>query len=94
MARIAMILAILGFAYWYWSGPYRDPPKASDSDRLKDNAVIMQRCINQEQRMQSTGGLAGLAEVGSSGADAESLCAEKNNLYKRDGNWYSRKADR
>jgi hypothetical protein len=50
----------------------------------------MQRCINQEQRMQSAGGLAGIGDVGSGGGDAESLCAEKNNLYKQDGKWYSR----
>ena len=78
-------------AYWYWSGPYQKSTQTLEADRLKDNAVIMQRCINQEQRMQSTGGLAGLAEVGSTGVDAERLCAEKNNLYKRDGNWHSRK---
>jgi hypothetical protein len=60
-------------------------------DQLKENAVIMQRCINQEQRMQSTGGMAGLADVGSSGTDAERLCAERNDLEKRDGNWHSRK---
>jgi hypothetical protein len=51
----------------------------------------MQRCINQEQRMQSTGGLAGLADVGDAGVDAERLCAEKNKLYERDGKWYGRK---
>jgi hypothetical protein len=61
-----------------------------EADRLKDNAVIMQRCINEEQRMQSTGGQAGLADVGSSGVDAERLCAEKHNLYKHDGNWYTK----
>jgi hypothetical protein len=91
MAKLAIILAIIGFAYWYWSGPYQKSTQTLEADRLKDNAVIMQRCINQEQRMQSTGGLAGLAEVGSTGVDAERLCAEKNNLYKKDGNWYSRK---
>jgi len=46
----------------------------------------MQQCIDQEQRVQVGGGLAGLADVGSSGADAESLCAEQNGLHKRDGN--------
>jgi hypothetical protein len=40
--------------------------------------------------MQSTGGLAGLADVGSAGTDAEKLCADKNNLYTRDGNWYKK----
>jgi hypothetical protein len=91
MAKLAIILAIIGFAYWYWSGPYQRSTQTSETDRLKENAVIMQRCINQEQRMQSTGGLAGLADVGSAGGDAERLCAEKNDLYKRDGHWYGRK---
>ena len=88
MARLAMILAVIGLAYWYWSGPYQKSTQTLEADHLRDNAMIMQRCINQEQRMQSTGGLAGLADVGSSGVDAEKLCAEKNKLYKRDGNWY------
>ena len=91
MARLAILLAIIGVAYWYWSGPYQKPTQVLEADRLKDNAVIMQRCGNQEQRMQSTGGLAGLADVGSSGVDAETVCAERNNLYRRDGNWYRRK---
>jgi hypothetical protein len=90
MAKLIVMLAMIGFAYWYWSGPYQQSTSASEADRLKDNAVIMQRCVNQEQRMQSTGGLAGLAEVGGTGIDAERLCAEKNNLYARDGNWYDK----
>ena len=56
-----------------------------------DNAATMQQCINQERRMQSTGGLAGVGDVGSAGGDAERLCAEKNHLYKQDGDWYSEK---
>lgn len=91
MAKLAIILAIIGFGYWYWSGPYQRATPTSEAARLKENAVTMQRCINQEQRMQSTGGLAGVADVGSSGEDAERLCAEKNNLYKQDGNWHRRK---
>jgi len=91
MAKLVIILTIIGLAYWYWSGPYQKSTQTLEADRLKDNAAIIQRCVNQEQRMQSTGGLAGLADVGSTGVDAERLCAEKNNLYERDGNWYSRK---
>ena len=91
MAKLAIILAIIGFGYWYWSGPYQQDTQTSEADRLKENAVIMQRCINQEQRMQSSGGLAGVAEVGSSGVDAERFCAEKNNLHKQDGSWHCRK---
>jgi hypothetical protein len=91
MAKLAIILVIIGLGYWYWSGPYQKSTPALEADRLKDNAVVMQRCINQEQRMQASGGLAGLADAGSTGVDAERLCAEKNNLHKRDGNWYRSK---
>jgi hypothetical protein len=88
MARIVIFLAIMGFAYWYWSGPYQKSTETLEADRLRDNALTMQRCIKQEQRMQGAGGLAGLGDVGSAGTDAERLCAEKNNLQLRDGNWY------
>ncbi len=92
MAKLVIVIALLGAAYWYWSGPYQKSTQTLESDRLQENAVVMQRCMNQEQRMQSTGGLAGLADVGSGGEDAERLCAAKNHLYKRDGHWY-RKSD-
>lgn len=91
MAKLAIILAIIGFAYWYWSGSHQDSAQTSETDRLQDNAVIMQRCIKQEERMQAAGGVAGLGDVGSTEGDAEMVCAEKNNLYLRDGNWYSNK---
>jgi len=41
--------------------------------------------------MQAAGGVAGVGDVGSTGADAERLCAEKNKLYRQDGKWYSNK---
>jgi hypothetical protein len=90
MAKWAIIVAIIGFAYWYWSGANRQSTDTSEADRLLNNAAIMQSCIHQEERMQSTGGLAGVGDVGSAGGDAEKLCAEKNHLYKQDGNWYRR----
>lgn len=91
MAKLAIILAIVGLAYWYWSGSHQDAAQTSEADRLQDNAATMQRCIKQEERMQAAGGVAGLGDVGSTGGDAEQVCAEKNNLYLRDGNWYSNK---
>jgi hypothetical protein len=90
MAKLVILLAIIGFAYWYWSGPYQESRQTSEADRLQDNAVIMQRCIQEEERMQAAGGVAGLGDVGSTGANAERLCAEKNNLHLRDGKWYRR----
>jgi hypothetical protein len=51
----------------------------------------MQRCIKEEGRMQAAGGVAGVGDVGSTGVDAERVCAEKNKLYLQDGKWYSNK---
>ena len=90
MTRLLVILAAIGLAYWYWSGTARQSTGDAGADQLQENAATMQRCINQEQRMQSAGGLAGVADVGSSGVDAERLCAEKNGLYRRDGGWHRR----
>jgi hypothetical protein len=65
VAKLVILLALLGLAYWYWSG-------------------------SREQRMHSAGGLRGLAYVGSSGEDAERVCADKHGLVKRDGQWHKR----
>jgi hypothetical protein len=89
MARLVILLAIIGAGYWYWTEHHQEPAVTSQAERLQENAAIMQRCIKQEERMQSAGGLAGVGDVGSAGTDAEKLCAQKNNLHWQDGNWYS-----
>lgn len=91
MAKLVVLLAIIGLGFWYWSGRNPESTQTLEADRLQQNAVIMQRCIKQEERMQTAGGLGGLGDVGSSGADAEQLCADKNKLYQRDGKWYDRR---
>jgi hypothetical protein len=87
MIKIAMYIAIIGAAYWYWSGPYQDGREMTEADILKNNAMIMKRCIKQENSMQGAGGLGGVAGGGSVGADAETICAQNNKLQLRDGNW-------
>jgi len=82
MAKLAIFLAIVGLAYWYWSGPYQESTRTAN--RLQENAVTMKRCIDVEQQLRAAGASAEL--------DVERLCAEKNNLYLRDGKWHS-KAD-
>jgi hypothetical protein len=89
MARLVMLLAIIGLAYWYWSGPYQESAGTTEAEKRRENAAIMQQCIRQEQRMEAAGGLAGVGGVGSSGEDAQRLCAVKNNLHLQDGEWYS-----
>jgi hypothetical protein len=91
MRKLVVFLALIGLAYWYWSGPYQKSTDELEADQAVDFAAVMQQCINQEQRMQSAGALGGIGDVGSGGADAERLCAQKNGLYKDDdGNWHRR----
>ena len=90
MAKLMILLAVLGLAYWYWSGSQEQPIEALEAARFKENAAIIQQCIKQEQRMQSAGGVGGLADVGSSGEDAERVCADKHGFVERDGQWHKR----
>jgi hypothetical protein len=91
MGRLIIFLAIAGIAYWYWSGQGDKSPESREDARLQANAALMHTCIRHEQRMDSAGALGGVADVGSSGQDAEKLCAQKNNLYLQDGEWHSRR---
>ena len=90
MRDLAVIAVLAGLAYWYWSGSQDTATGDPEADRLQENAEIMQRCMIHERRMQSAGGMAGVADVGSSGEDAETLCANEYQLEKRDGQWYSK----
>jgi hypothetical protein len=90
MAKLVILLAMVGLAYWYWSGPYQRSAGTSEADQLKENAAVIQRCVKQETSMQSAGDVAGLGDVGSNREDAERLCADKHGLEKRDGGWHRR----
>lgn len=90
MRKLALVAIVSGIAYWYWSGSHDQSTEDLEADRLRENAEIMQRCMNHERRMQSAGGIAGVADVGSSGADSETLCADEYHLEKRDGQWYAK----
>jgi hypothetical protein len=90
MAKIVIVLAIIGIAYWYWTGPYQNSANTTAVDDPKQNAEIMGRCIAREKHMEAAAGLAGLADVGSTGKDAEKVCADENSLSKVDGEWHRR----
>lgn len=90
MAKLVIFLAIIGLAYWYWSESHQKSAETLEAERLQENAAIMQRCIKKEERMEATANLGGLVDIGSTGKDAERLCADMNNLYLRDGNWYNK----
>jgi len=88
MGKLAILVAVLGLGYWYWSGPYQDSAGTSEASRLAENMSRMQRCIREEKRMDAAAGMAGIGGVGNSGADAERVCADKYNLYLLDGEWH------
>jgi hypothetical protein len=91
MAKLLVLLAIVGVAYWYWWGRPAEPIELREADRLRENAAIMQSCVKREQSMTAAGSVGGLADAGYGDEDAQRLCAEKNRLYLRDGSWYNKR---
>ena len=90
MAKLVIVLALIGIAYWYWSGPYQSSADSPAADATKQNGEIMRRCMTREKHMEAAGELAGIGYVGTTGEEAEKLCADENGLYKMDGKWYPR----
>jgi hypothetical protein len=90
MTKLIMLAIIIGAGYWYWSGPYQQGGGQTLEEHLRENRNIMRRCMKREATL---GGAAGLAGVGGVTDGAETLCANENNLYKRDGEWYTKTAE-
>jgi hypothetical protein len=83
MARLVIVLALIGMAYWYWSGPYQNSVNTPPVDDTKKYAEIMAQCIAQENFAIEDG-------ARDLGEDAEEECADENGLMKMDGKWYRR----
>jgi hypothetical protein len=83
MTRLVIVLAFIGIAYWYWTGPYQHAAKTPPADDPKENAKIMAQCITQEN-------FAIADDMRDPGENAEEVCAEENGLYKFEGKWYHR----
>jgi hypothetical protein len=88
MARLVIMLAFIGIAYWYWSGPYQNSEIMPAVEDTKKNAEIMKHCIARENYGEAVSGYTGNVE--SSEEDAEELCADENSFFKMDGKWYRR----
>jgi len=78
-----IILASIGIAYWYWSGPYQNSANTPPVDDTKKNAEIMGQCIAGEKFAEADG-------YRSPGVNAEEICADENGLYRFGGKWYHR----
>jgi hypothetical protein len=83
MGKIIIVLAFIGIAYWYWTGPYQHSAKAHPEDNPKKNAQIIAECVAQENFAKADG-------YRDPGENPEEICADENNLYMFDGKWYHR----
>jgi hypothetical protein len=83
MARLVIVVAFIGIAYWYWTGPYEDSANMPPADDPKHNAEIMAQCIARENFAEAD-------DHRSPREDAEQVCADDNGLYKIYGKWYQR----
>ena len=86
MARLGkplILLAMIGIAYWYWTGPYQTAAHTPPVDNPKKNAEIMAKCIADEDFAEADG-------YRSPDENAEQVCANENNLFKMYGEWHRR----
>jgi hypothetical protein len=83
MARLVIVLALIGIAYWYWSGPYQNSVYTPPAEDTKKNAEIMAQCIAQENFAIEDG-------ARDLGENAEDVCADENGFMKMYGKWYHR----
>lgn len=81
--KTVIFLAMIGVAYWYWTGPYRHSARTAPEDNPKKNAEIMAKCIAGENFAIADG-------TRDPGEDPEKVCADANNLVEINGVWHQR----
>lgn len=84
MARLVkpgIILAMIGIAYWYWTGPFKHSAWTPPEDNPKKNAEIMAKCIAGENFAIADG-------TRDPGEDPVAVCADAHNLVEISGKWY------
>lgn len=81
--KLIAMAVIVGAAYWWWQGPYRDRVDPSYELILQSNDENMAMCQRAEAyQLGATG--SGLGEE-----PARRKCAEEYNVYYEDGHWHS-----
>ena len=83
LQRIIVLAALIGSAYWYWSGPYEEKTNPSYEAILKQNDENMDQCQRgAAYRLGATG-------TGLDARNAKQHCAEQYNVYELEGHWHS-----
>jgi hypothetical protein len=83
MGKIIIVLAFIGIAYWYWTGPYQHSAKAHPEDNPKKNAQIIADCVENGGYMRSS-------HYNGQGESPTAICADENNLYRNYTGWHRR----
>jgi len=81
LGKPLIFLAMIGIAYWYWTGPYQHSARTPPEDNPKKNAEIMAKCIAGENFAIADG-------TRDPGEDPEAVCADAYNLVEINGEWY------
>jgi len=81
IGRLFTIAVLIGAAYWYYTGPYQERVNPSDETKLKQYAEQMRECIRGLNYKAGA--------TGEGTGDPEETCAEKYNLYQKNGKWHS-----
>lgn len=88
LQRIIVLAALIGSAYWYWSGPYQEKTNPGYEAILKQNDENMAQCLRGAAYKRGATG------TGLDSSGAEKQCAEKYNVYPLEGHWHSYDAAR
>jgi hypothetical protein len=83
LATPVILLAFIGIAYWYWTGPFDNSANTAPKDDPNITAKIMAKCIAQENFAIADGAKDPLE-------NAREECADENGLMKIYGEWYHR----
>jgi len=81
--RLIALAIIIGAAWWYWTGPYRQSLEPDSPAQLKQNAEDMRLCLR--------GAAYGPGATGQGGGNEEAQCSEQLGLYEVEGVWYRKK---
>lgn len=81
IGKLFTVAVLIAACYWYYTGPYQERVNPSYETKLKKYQEQMKECI------RGLNFKAGATGEGTGNPEEE--CANKYNLYLKDGQWHS-----